>query len=393
MSLILTIVIYVAFVSLGLPDSLLGSAWPVMHGDIGAAVSAAGAVSMIISVCTIISSLFSVRIVKRIGSGLLVAISVLTTSVAMICFSFATSVWQLFIFAIPYGLGAGAIDSCLNNYVALHLSARHMSWLHCCWGIGATVSPYIMGFSLGTEASWHGGYRFVALIQLIIAVSMFAAVPLWKKSERSLEDGGADSEQIVLSIPGVFRLKGVAAFFLGFLFYCALENLPMVWASTYFCDVYGTDSEKAAFFASMFYIGMTVSRLFCGFISEKLGDRLLIRGGLLSALAASLLISAPLRNSIPAAVGFVLAGIGCGPVYPCIIHSTPSYFGRKYSGSIIGVQMGFAYIGTTSAPYLFGKLSEFLSMRSLPFVMVAFAALSLFFTEYTNAAVARNQNK
>ncbi|MBO4414252.1 MAG: MFS transporter, partial [Clostridia bacterium] len=347
MSLILTIVIYVAFVSLGLPDSLLGSAWPVMHLELGAAVSVAGAVSMITSVCTIVSSLFSVRAVKKLGSSLLIALSVVMTSAAMVCFSLATAAWQLFLFAIPYGLGAGAIDSCLNNYVALHLSSRHMSWLHCCWGIGATLSPYIMGFCLGSEAGWRGGYRLVAVLQGVIAVAMFASVPLWIKSEKLAARGEPDGGQIVLSIPKIFRIKGVTVFFLGFLCYCALETLPMVWAGTYFSMTHGIDSESAAFFASMFYIGLTASRMLSGFVSEKIGDRRLIRSGILTAISGTVLIALPVGSHVPAVIGFIVAGFGCGPVYPSIIHSTPSNFGREYSGSIIGVQMGFAYIGMT----------------------------------------------
>lgn len=382
-------IIYLAFISLGLPDSLLGSAWPVMHVDIGASLSWAGYISMIISVCTIISALLSDRLTRKLGTGVVTAVSVLLTALAMLGFSFAKSFWLVCLLSIPYGLGAGAIDACLNNYVALHFSSRHMSWLHCCWGIGATVSPYIMGACLTGDWSWMGGYRIVSIVQFVLAVIMFLAIPLWKKNSMRQGISGEVSKAeedvpVKLTIPQIFRLKGAALLFVAFFCYCAMEQLPMVWASSYFVGVFGMDVDKAAFLGSMFFIGMTVGRAVSGLVAEKLGDKNLIRIGIIIVIASLAFISVQVKTYAVALIGFILLGLGCAPIYPSIIHSTPSNFGRQYSQSIIGVQMAFAYLGYTVTPLLFGLVAQHISIKWLPLVIGILAVPVLVLTEIMN---------
>lgn len=236
-------VIYLAFISLGLPDSLLGSAWSVMHTELGASLSSAGVISLIISLSTIISALFSNQLVTRIGAPLVTALSVLLTALAMLSFSFAGAFWQLCLLAVPYGLGAGAIDTTLNNYTAKHLKARHMNWLHCCWGIGASVGPYVMGFCLSGENSWRGGYLTISVVQFVLTLIMFLSLPLWKKTA---EQNGTEEKEIALPPQKTLCLKGALCLFLAGLFYFAIEQLPIVWASTFFSEVYTLDSETAA---------------------------------------------------------------------------------------------------------------------------------------------------
>lgn len=386
MFLLLLSVIYIAFVSLGLPDSLLGSAWPVMHMDIGADVTGAGVIAMVISTCTILASLMSDRLTRRFGTGPVTAFSVLLTAVAMLLFSFANAFWQLILFAIPYGLGAGAIDSALNNYAALNLKARHMSWLHCFWGIGATLSPYIMGFALSGPYSWHGGYRFVSFIQFGLTVIMFLTLPLWKKAAPSVpENQNPSEENKTLSLGQIFKLKNSVPYFLAFFFYCVIEQLPFVYASSFFVDVFATPEETAAFLASLFYIGMTVSRVITGFLADRFTDRELIRIGIGIVFVSAVLILLPLKTPVCAIIGFVLIGIGSGPVYPGFVHQVPHLFGRNVSGSVIGVQMAFGYTSFTLAPLLFGALTKLCGgFWILPLSIMACAAIALGLTEYIN---------
>ena len=392
MASLLIAIIYLAFISLGLPDSLLGSAWPVMHLDLDAAVSAAGYLSIIISLCTIASSLLSERVTHKFGTGRVTAVSVFLTAGAMLAFSFSRSFWLLCLFAVPYGFGAGAIDSALNNYVALHLSSRHMSWLHCCWSIGAMISPVIMGQALAGPHSWRGGYRTVSFIQFGLTVVMLLAIPLWQKMAGKRENAREVSD-VPLTPAGVLRLPGTKVLFFGFFCYIMIETLPMSWASTYFVSVYRLDADRAATLASLFYLGMTVSRAVTGFLTRRFSDRQLIRAGSLAVAAASLLIVFKFDSYVPAAVGFALVGFGCGPVYPCITHATPANFGAEYSGSVIGVQMAFAYLGSTFSPLLFGKLAQATTFRLLPFGVLLLALLVFVLTEATNRIVDKQHAK
>ena len=369
--------IYLAFISLGLPDSLLGSGWPVMHAELGVSVSFMGIVSMVISGGTILSSLLSDRLTHRLGTRIVTVVSVFLTVVALFGFSISTRFWMLIAFAVPYGLGAGAIDAALNNYVALHYKAKHMSWLHCFWGVGTIVSPFIMGYAL-THSTWNAGYRIVGLIQLAIAVLLLVTLPVWKIHADAAETAGRR-----VGLRAALRIKGVPFLLLGFFAYCSAETTTMQWASTYFVEVKHLPAERAATLAALFYIGITAGRFLSGFLTEKLGDRGMIRlgAGVLACGIAALLL--PVESYYLAFAAFLVIGLGCAPIYPCIIHSTPANFGAENSGAIIGIQMASAYVGSTFVPPLFGLMGKALGFSILPVYLAVFAALMLVMTELT----------
>lgn len=369
--------IYLAFISLGLPDSLLGSGWPVMHAELGVSVSFMGIVSMVISGGTILSSLLSDRLTHRLGTRIVTVVSVFLTVVALFGFSISTRFWMLIAFAVPYGLGAGAIDAALNNYIALHYKAKHMSWLHCFWGVGTIVSPFIMGYAL-THSTWNAGYRIVGLIQLAIAVLLLVTLPVWKIHADATETAGRR-----VSLRAALRIKGVPFLLLGFFAYCSAETTTMQWASTYFVEVKHLPAERAATLAALFYIGITAGRFLSGFLTEKLGDRGMIRlgAGVLACGIAALLL--PVESYYLAFAAFLVIGLGCAPIYPCIIHSTPANFGAESSGAIIGIQMASAYVGSTFVPPLFGLVGKALGFSILPVYLAVFAALMLVMTELT----------
>ena len=369
--------IYLAFISLGLPDSLLGSGWPVMHAELGVSVSFMGIVSMVISGGTIISSLLSDRLTRRLGTRIVTVLSVFLTVVALFGFSISTRFWMLIAFAVPYGLGAGAIDAALNNYVALHYKAKHMSWLHCFWGVGTIVSPFIMGYAL-THSTWNAGYRIVGLIQLAIAVLLLVTLPVWKVNADATETAGKR-----VGLRAALKIKGVPFLLLGFFAYCSAETTTMQWASTYFVEVKHLPAERAATLAALFYIGITAGRFLSGFLTEKLGDRGMIRlgAGVLACGIVALLL--PVESYYLAFAAFLVIGLGCAPIYPCIIHSTPANFGAENSGAIIGIQMASAYVGSTFVPPLFGLVGKALGFSILPVYLAVFAALMLVMTELT----------
>lgn len=374
---LLLILIYIAFISLGLPDSLVGSGWPAMHADLGVPVSYMGIVTMIISGGTIVSSLLSEKLTKKFGTRHVTVVSVFLTAAAMLGFSFADRFWMLLLFGVPYGLGAGAIDAALNNYIALHYKARHMNWLHCFWGVGTIVSPFVMSHAL-SHANWQGGFRIIGLVQLGIALLLLCTLPVWKIHSRTEEAGG----EKVLGLRGALRIRGVPLLLIGFFAYCAAEATAMNWASTYFAEVKGVADEQAAQFASLFYIGITASRFLCGFLSDKLGDRKMILAGTAVLLGGIALLLIPAPNAL-AIAGFVIIGFGCGPVYPSIVHSTPDNFGAENSGAIIGIQMASAYVGSTFIPPLFGLLGRALGFAVLPFFLLVFLFLMITMTELT----------
>lgn len=374
---LLLILIYIAFISLGLPDSLVGSGWPAMHADLGVPVSYMGIVTMIISGGTIVSSLLSEKLTKKFGTRHVTVVSVFLTAAAMLGFSFADRFWMLLLFGVPYGLGAGAIDAALNNYIALHYKARHMNWLHCFWGVGTIVSPFVMSHAL-SHANWQGGFRIIGLVQLGIALLLLCTLPVWKIHSRTEEAGG----EKVLGLRGALRIRGVPLLLIGFFAYCAAEATAMNWASTYFAEVKGVADEQAAQFASLFYIGITASRFLCGFLSDKLGDRKMILAGTTVLLGGIALLLIPAPNAL-AIAGFVIIGFGCGPVYPSIVHSTPDNFGAENSGAIIGIQMASAYVGSTFIPPLFGLLGRALGFAVLPFFLLVFLFLMITMTELT----------
>ena len=374
---LLLVLIYIAFISLGLPDSLLGSGWPVIHNDLNVPVSSMGIISMIISGGTIVSSLMSDRLTRKFGTRIVTVVSVFLTAVALLGFSLSSQFWMLLVFAVPYGLGAGAIDAALNNYVALHYTSRHMSWLHCFWGVGTIVSPFVMSYSL-TVFNWNMGYRIVGFIQLGIGLLLLITLPVWKSN---IQTGDVASESIGLA--GALKIKGVPYLLTGFFAYCAAESTAMYWASTYMVEVRNISTERAARFASLFYIGLTIGRFLGGFIMNKLGDRKMIILGtcILSCGIISLLI--PTESSVVPLAGFIIIGFGCAPIYPCIIHSTPYNFGPENSGAIIGIQMASAYVGTTFIPPLFGVLGNLIGFKVFPVYLLVFVILMISMTELT----------
>ena len=382
LSLLLAI-IYLSFISLGLPDSLLGAAWPVMRLDFAADLSFAGVISLIITGGTIVSSLLSERTTRALGTGLVTAISVAMTAAALFGFSLSRSLLALCLWSIPYGLGAGAIDAALNNYVALHYSSRHMSWLHCFWGIGASLSPYIMGAALTRSGSWQLGYRSVSLIQIALTVFLFLSLPLWKKphSDASQDE---DKSAPLLGLRGALRIAGVPYILLAFFGYCGAETTAGLWGSSYLVGVRGIEPEIAARFASLFYLGITGGRFLCGFIAEQMGDRRMIRLGCGVMAVGLVFLLLPVSSDSFALSGLVIFGLGCAPVYPSVIHSTPDNFGKENSQAIIGIQMASAYVGSAFMPPLFGLLAEKLSLRLYPFYLAALLLLIMLMTERLN---------
>lgn len=369
--------IYLAFISLGLPDSLLGAGWPVMHTELGVSVSFMGIISMVISGGTIVSSLLSDKLTHKFGTRAVTVASVLLTVAALFGFSFSGSFSILIIFAVPYGLGAGAIDAALNNYVALHYKAKHMSWLHCFWGVGAIISPFIMSFAL-KNLNWNSGYRIVGFIQLAIALLLLVTLPVWNINKT---ESTADTKRVGLT--AALKIKGVPFLLIGFFAYCAAEATAMYWASTYFTEVKGISGDRAASFAALFYIGITLGRFASGFITERLGDRrmILLGTGILACGIMILLI--PVQSYMTAFAAFLVIGFGCAPIYPCIIHSTPANFGAENSGAIIGIQMASAYVGSTFIPPLFGLFGNAVGFSVMPVYLLAFFALMIIMTEAT----------
>lgn len=371
MYLLLLAVIYIAFISLGLPDSLLGAAWPTIRVDFDVPLSYMGLVSMIIAGGTIISGLLSERLTKKFGTRTVTIVSVFLTAAALLGFSTTHAFYQLCLWGIPYGLGAGAIDAALNNYVALHYNSRHMSWLHCFWGVGTIISPYIMSYAL-THSTWNHGYRMVSYLQFAIVVILLFSIPLWNIHKQSHQE---QQKAPVLGIKGALKIKGVPTLLIGFFAYCAAEATTMLWASSYLEGTHGISKDKAAAFGSLFFIGITVGRFLSGFISEKFGDNRMIRLGTGIALCGVCCIVIP--NPIVSMIGFIIIGLGCAPVYPCIIHSTPYNFGAENSQGIIGIQMASAYVGSTFMPPIFGLIANHISLQLMPIYLAAFLTLLL----------------
>lgn len=439
---LLLVVIYLAFISLGLPDSLLGSAWPTMGADLQVPMSYAGIVSMIISAGTVVSGLMSDRLTRRFGAGLVTAVSVLLTAAALFGFSVSGSFWLLCVLAVPYGLGAGAVDAALNNYVALHYASRHMSWLHCFWGIGTMISPYIMGACLTHGLGWHSGYRIVSFMQIGLTVILFFSLPLWKKRtsaagkkagntdegasrlEAENTDKGAGREEAgdadegggrleaveadkagsgiesgnaenaggcgrALTLREAVRIRGVKLVLIVFFSYCAMETTAGLWASSYLVTWRHISPETAARFASLFYIGITFGRFVSGFFADRLGDRRLIRLGSIVILFGIAMVALPLGTDVMALAGLMVIGLGCAPVYPAVIHATPANFGKENSQAIIGIQMASAYVGTTFMPPVFGLIAQHISIAFYPAFLLVFVLLMLAMSEYMNRKLDR----
>lgn len=402
---LLLAIIYVAFISLGLPDSLVGAGWPVMHQSLGVPVAFAGILSMIIAFGTIVSSLASERITRRFSVGVVTAVSVGMTAAALVGFSLSDSFWMLCLWAIPFGLGAGAVDAALNNYVALHYAARHMNWLHACWGLGASISPFIMGYTLSSGMGWSSAYLIVGIIQAVLTFALLLSIPLWGKVNPIVPSGGdaadpaAHGDQDVDEPAGrgaghvplmqALRIPGVMFILTAFFAYCALESTAILWASTYLVADRGVAPATAATFGALFLLGITAGRFLAGFVADRVGDRLMIRGGFATVGLGIVLLAVPLPTDVLALAGLVLAGLGCAPIYPAIIHSTPVNFGRRSSQAIIGIQMAAAYTGSTFAPPLFGVLSAWVGMWIFPLFLAVLVVLGVLMSERLNRLVTR----
>ena len=365
---LLLAVIYLAFISLGLPDALLGAAWPTMYPLFGAPVSYAGVVSTIISAGTVVSSLMSDRLTRALGPGRVTAVSVGVTAASLLGFSLCRSFAPLCLLAVPYGLGAGCVDAALNNFVALHYKSRHMSWLHCMWGIGASLGPYIMGAALSGPEGWPAGYRTVAYLQFALTAVLFLSLPLWKKARDKAAGDGAGGE--IISRRRLLSLPGVKETALAFFCYQAVESTTGLWASSYLVLHQGIDEAAAANFASLFYLGITAGRALSGFITMRVRDDGMIRLGQGVMLLGLALLLLPLGRSA-ALAGLALTGLGCAPIYPAIIHSTPERFGAGLSQSMTGLEMACAYIGNIAAPPVFGLVANHVSVSLLPLYVLA----------------------
>jgi fucose permease len=379
---LLLAIIYLSFISLGLPDALLGAGWPVMCEDFGVPLSYAGIISLIIAAGTIVSSLLSDRLTLRFGTARVTAFSVATTAVALLGFSMTRSYWILLLWAVPYGLGAGSVDASLNNYVALHYSSRHMSWLHCMWGIGASTGPYVMGYALTAEKGWYMGYRYIALIQIVLTAVLILSIPIWKARPAGQTKEG-EKQRKPLGIKEILRIPGAKEVLIAFFCYCAAEQTAILWSSTYLVMHNGLDETAAASFASFYLLGLTLGRGLSGFLTIKINDTNMIRlgQGLMVLGIAMMLLPFGTAASM---IGLMLIGLGCAPVYPCIIHSTPDHFGPENSQALIGVQMASAYLGTLLVPPLFGLVAQHISASLLPFFLAVVIGLMILMCEILN---------
>ena len=398
---LLLAIIYTALISLGLPDALLGSAWPVMYREFGVKVSYAGIISMIIALGTVVSSLQSDRLTKKFGTGRVTAASVALTAFALFGFSLSHSFYALVFLALPYGLGAGSVDASLNNYVALHYKSRHMSWLHCMWGVGAAAGPHVMGFMLAHGNTWNAGYRTIAVLQTALTALLVFSLPLWKRNDKNdaaerisgavqasvfdirpsvpktTEASAFDSANTrPLSLKEIINLPGAKAVMLSFFCYSAVEQTSGLWAASYAVLYNGVSTDVAARYASLVYLGITVGRALGGFLSIYLSDTQMVRTGEIVILAGVILLFVPFGNAFTLS-GFALIGLGCAPVFPSLIHATPHHFGANKSQAVIGVQMASAYIGTCSLPPLFGFIANRFGISLLPAYVLFFCALMI----------------
>ncbi|MCR8645378.1 MFS transporter [Paenibacillus sp. N1-5-1-14] len=390
MATLLLLIIYLAFISLGLPDSLLGAGWPVMQKDLGQSLDSAGLLYMIIAGGTIVSSLANGWLNKWLDAGKITLISVLMTAAALWGYSIAPSMAWLIVCSIPLGLGAGAVDATLNNVVANHYKAHHMSWLHCFWGVGAMSSPIIMSYFILQQGSWRDGYLSVAIIQFGLTAVLLISLPLWSKlrptthAEEKENHSSSHTVDLENSVPTKpLQVKGVKVGLLSFLFYCGVESMMGLWGSSYLVNSKGLSVATAAQWVSLFYGGLTLGRFLSGFITLKVSNTMLIRAGQLTALFGTIILVLPLPTLF-SCLGYVLIGLGLAPIYPCLLHETPARYGKKHSQSIMGYQMAVAYTGSTFLPPLFGVVATQFSTGIFPYVALLFAGVMLLSSEMLN---------
>lgn len=378
---VLLVIVYIAFISLGLPDAILGSAWTMIYEDLNVPISYAGLVTMIITGGTIVSSFFSGKMIKKFGTGKVTTFSVFLTAMGLLGVYFAPSFIWICLLAIPLGLGAGAVDTALNNFVANHYEAKHMNWLHCFWGIGATSGPFIMSFYLLKENGWRSGYATIGIIQAILVVGLFLSLPLWRKFEDSNEEEKESSTPI--NVGALLKLPGAKPTLIAFLCYCGIELTTGLWASSFLVFDSGLSAGVSAKWVSLYYLGITVGRFLAGFLSMKLNNKQMIRLGQLICLLGVVLLMIHFSNNFKL-VGLILIGLGCAPIYPAMLHETPNKFGQELSQDIMGIQMATAYVGSTIVPPLFGMISKFSGFGILPGFLLIFIIVMLLSTERAN---------
>jgi fucose permease len=388
MATLLLVLIYIAFISLGLPDALLGAGWPVMQPEFGVAYASAGIASMVISGGTIVSSVFSSRLLKRYGTARVTAFSVGLTAVALAGFGLAPSFWWLVAAAVPLGLGAGAVDAGLNAYVAEHYESRHMSWLHSFWGVGALTGPLVLSALLAHGASWRVGYLGIAALQVVLVVVLIVSIPLWDKvkarSQGDVPPPPADHKPLLFPL----SLKGAKPALAAFFFYCGVEATMGLWGGSFLFKAKGLDAASSATWVSLFYASITLGRFLTGFVTYKVSNNDLIRWGGVAILTGVVLMLAPLPLPFTLA-GFVLVGFGCAPIYPCMLHETPNRFGAEHAQGIMGFQMAVAYVGSTLLPPVFGLVASFTSLGLLPVFLVVYTGLLLGLSEVVRRTLAR----
>ncbi|AYV67664.1 MULTISPECIES: MFS transporter [Niallia] len=388
------VIIYLAFISLGLPDSLLGVSWSLMQVEFKAPLETAGVLFMTIAGGTIISSFISGTVLKKFGTGMVTFVSCFMTAGALLGFHFAPSIVWLFIFAIPLGLGAGAVDTGLNNYVASHYKAHHMSWLHCFWGVGATLGPIIVAQFISRDNSWRSGYFAIASIQFILVVILLFTLPLWKKIEKvpkqvhenKIEESTSTLDEAYLENQKPWQIRGVKLALLAFLFYCGAEAAVGLWGSSFLVNVKNLSIDVAAKWVSVFYAGITIGRFITGFITLKMSNQRLIRWGQIIALVGAILLFLPFPVLFSLA-GFIMIGLGLAPIFPCMLHETPLRFGQKHSQTIMGYQMAIAYTGSTFLPPILGYAAAKSTIGIFPFVIAGFIAMMLWGSERLNGVL------
>lgn len=387
--MLLLFIIYIAFISLGLPDAVLGSSWPVMRNDLDASLEFAGVISLLISAGTVISSLYVTKAINGFGIGKVVAVSVLLTAIALLGFSLSNVALALVFLAIPLGLGAGAVDAALNNFVALHYRAKHMNYLHSFWGVGATAGPLLMANYLALEQGWRDGYITIAIIQFLLVIVLFASLPLWKKfAVTSLESN--DTSGALVSNATALKIKGVPLQMVVFFCYCSIEMSTGLWAASYLTTQRDVLAADAAFWVAMYYLGITAGRFACGVMADKITEETLIRSGVVIILFGCILLALPLADEL-AKMGLIFIGLGCAPIFPNTLQMTPKRFGSAASQTIIGLSMATAYIGIMIVPPVLGGAATAFTFASLPVILVILSVVILVTTErlrrYSNTSL------
>lgn len=390
MATFILMIIYIAFISLGLPDGMLGAAWPTMRLDFGMPVGHAGFVSFVISSGTIVSSLFSVKVIRKLGTGKVTAFSVLLTAVGLTGFALTPNFWWLFLFAIPLGIGAGAVDSALNEYIAEHYKAIHMNMLHCFWGIGALTGPLIMSGFIKNTSSWRPSYGLVAIIQFVLVTILFFSLPLWKKLENQRKENAEIEKQENLvsqkkkSTLESLKIRGVKSVLICFMTYTAMELMLGLWGATYLTSIKNFEPSRAAAWVSLYYGGITLGRFLAAFLSIKLNNKQLIRlGSILTIVAVVFMFLGHFieHTTYFTLAGFVLFGLGCAPIFPAMLHETPERFGKENAQSIMGFQMSMAYTASTTLPPIFGFIASATTPALLPWVLAGFVIVFYIFSE------------